>query len=167
MNYKHIRATLKKENRSLSINFKNEYINSELLTELKHIVSWLLPKTEIYSLLIVPSNKNFNPNDIIKLTSTEFSLLQSNILEIAYSFYFLPQTIIFDLQSGVSDQMLELSCAGDIRICQEDASFQFQHLLKGQTPSSGGISLLSTFIELSKIKYWILSSKKLMLKNSL
>ena len=71
--------------------------------------------------------------------------------------FFLPQTIIANLQGGGVGPGLELAMGADLRIAYKENYFSFDHLKQALIPSGGGIGFSTQLITHSYIRNWLLS----------
>ena len=140
---------------------KKNLINRELLIELESLFSWLSQHIEIHSVVITGQDKYFSKgfdlDEFITLPEKQFQELLEKYQKLVYVMFFLPQTIIANLQSGGAGAGLELAMGADIRLAYEENHFSFDHLKQALVPSGGGIGFSTELIPNSFIRSWLLS----------
>ncbi len=142
---------------------KSLFISSKMIQELENFFSWICTHSEINAIVLQSYNKTllqgFDPTELETLSQEDFILLTKKFQNLIYAMPFLPQTIIVDVQEGVSGAGVELLAAADIRIARDSAHVHFDHLQNGQLPVCGGIGLLQTVIPQYQIRHWLLAGQ--------
>ena len=168
-NYKTIDVILEKFTRTVYLDLhaeKSDNLSLETLFELEGLLAWLAGHVEINSVVVSSTGESFSEGfdqqeisrmDTAKITTRHLKKLQ----KIVYGLFFLPQTIIFDLKKGASTHGFELSLGADLRICDEEAIFENDHLKRGQVPACGGIGFLSLLMGPSFARNWTLGGEKI------
>ena len=140
---------------------KKNLINEKLLIELESLFSWLSQHIEVHSVVITGQDnyfsKGFDLDEFVDLPEKRFQELLEKYQKLVYVMFFLPQTIIANLQSGGAGVGLELAMGADIRLAYEENYFSFDHLKQALVPSGGGIGFSSELIPSSFIRSWLLS----------
>jgi enoyl-CoA hydratase/carnithine racemase len=160
-NYNTIATTLLLKSKSLEIKFRKKFLTSETIFELESILAWTAAHTEVQSLLITSVGddfiQGFESEELKKLTPTKLKKLFNKLHTIAESFHCLPQTIVVDVKKGTRGVGLELALAADIRVCEANASFCFNQLSMGITPSCGIFSFQKNNLNQNVLRSLILS----------
>lgn len=164
--YSTLNVSLKKESHSLIIQFKStneNKINFEQLFELESVLAWASNKLEINSILFTADNASFCEG--IEIQNTEnnpekLERLLQRVRKIGESLCALPQTTIADLKLSAAGVGAELALYCDLRVAQEGATINLNHLTYGLTPSCGGLYQLVSLVGLANAKSWVLSGKK-------
>ena len=140
---------------------KKNLINEKMLIELESLFSWLSQHIEIHSVAITGQDnyfsKGFDLDEFVSLPEKRFQELLEKYQKLVYVMFFLPQTIIANLQSGGAGAGLELAMGADIRLAHEQNYFSFDHLKQALVPSGGGIGFSTELIPNSFIRSWLLS----------
>ncbi len=140
---------------------KKNLINEEMLDELESLFSWLSQHIEVNSVVITGQDKYFSKgfdlDEFIKLPEKHFQKLLEKYQKLVYVMFFLPQTIIVNLQGGGIGPGLELAMGADIRLAYQENYFSFDHLKQALIPSGGGIGFSKEIIPNSFIRNWLLS----------
>ena len=140
---------------------KKNLINEELITELESLFSWLSQHIEVHSVVMTGQDeyfsKGFDLNEFINLPEKRFQELLEKYQKLVYVMFFLPQTIIANLQGGGVGTGLELAMGAEIRLAFKENYFSFDHLKQALVPSGGGIGFSTELIPNSFIRSWLLS----------
>ena len=142
----------------------NNAVNNEMIFELESFLTWATSHLEIDSILFTSSSDLFSQgHDIIDsdfFSNEKLNSLLLRLQKIIYSMYFLPQTVVMDIQAGASGIGAELTLGGDIRLAKKSATISFNHASEGLVPTCGGVGILGAIIPKSYARSWLLSSKK-------
>ncbi|MEE2742504.1 MAG: enoyl-CoA hydratase/isomerase family protein [Bdellovibrionota bacterium] len=175
--YNTLKVFLEKKTKSLFIHLsrdhqsKNNLINVETIFELESLLSWTAQHIEINTIVIQGQNnffsKGFDLDEFAKLPDKRFQNIIEKFQKVIYSMFFLPQTIIANLQGGGKGPGLELAIGADIRIACSKNSISFDHLKNAIIPSCGGVGFLSQLIPSSYTRNWLLSPDSIKNENLL
>ena len=175
--YNTLKVFLEKKTRSLFIHLnrdlqnKNNLINVETIFELESLLSWAAQHIEINAIVIQGQNnffsKGFDLTEFSKLPDKRFQNIIKKFQKVIYSMFFLPQTIIANLQGGGKGPGLELAIGTDIRIAYSKNDISFDHLKNALIPSCGGVGFLSQLIPSSYTRNWLLSPDSIKNENLL
>ena len=159
--YNSIATTLLIPTKSLEIKFRKTFLNAETLFELESILAWAATHTEIQSLFITSFGdefiQGFDSSELKELSVDKIIKQFQKISAIAESLLCLPQTVVVDMKKGTRGVGLELVLAADIRIASSEATFCFDHLSQGLTPTCGIFSFLKSFINQNVLRSLLLS----------
>jgi len=140
---------------------KKNLINEESIVELESLFSWVSQHIEIHSIIITGQgeyfSKGFDLQEFASLPEKQFQSLLEKFQKLIYVMFFLPQTIIANLQGGGVGPGLELALGADIRLAYKENYFSFDHLKQALIPSGGGIGFSTELIANSYIRSWLLS----------
>ncbi len=160
-NYSTLSTTLLIPTKSLEIKFRNKFLTAETLFELESILAWSATHNEVQSLLLTSFGdefiQGFDPEEIKKLAPEKLKKQFQKISTIAESFLCLPQTIVVDLKKGTRGVGLELSLAADIRVAEANATFCFDQLYQGLTPTCGIFSFLRNYLNQNVLRSLLMS----------
>jgi enoyl-CoA hydratase/carnithine racemase len=164
-NYSSFKTELNRSSRSLVVTWKDslhhEHFNSEMLFELESLLSWLITRVEINSVLFKAETSIFSegikPHCLHQQNAHQVEKWQLKLQKLIYSMMQLPQTIIVDLGTKASNIALEFSLGADIRLGHRDGEFAFNHARLGLTPACGGLSLLPFFVAPAYSRAWLSS----------
>ena len=159
--YNTIATTLLIPTKSLEIKFRKTFLNAETLFELESILAWAATHTEVQSLFITSFGEEFiqgfDPEEIKALSEEKLKKQFNKVSTIAQSLLCLPQTVVIDMKKGTRGVGLELSLAADIRIASSEATFCFDQLSQGLTPTCGVFSFLKSFLNQNVLRSLLLS----------
>lgn len=166
-NYSTFKTRLDKKTRTLFVTLnRGEDQNSitlELLFELESLFSWVTSRVEIHSIFIESDSDEFSSGLdealLPKMNNKQLAKITDKLQSLTQSFFHLPQTVVIDLQKGVSNIASELAIGADIRICDVHSKVKFDHTRIGLIPCSGGMGILSSLINPAVAKNWILSGR--------
>lgn len=168
-NFQTLSIALVKETTTLTITLnrpkEKNALSFLMISELEEILSWASTHLEISNILVKSSTKFFSmgadPSELKELTADKVGIFFERVRRLCYGMFFLPQTIIFDLGSGVSGIACELALGADIRIAHSTSAVHFNHLHKGHLPMCGGIGFLSALFGNGIARSIVLSSTPL------
>jgi len=168
-NYTTLQVSLESKTRTLKVLLNRpeheNQINTEMLFELESIFAWAASRIEINSILLSSTSDvfctGFDKKELARFDSQKLTKQINKLRKIIKAFFYMPQTIIVDLKNAASGAGLELAIGADIRVCNKNGKFSFNHLNEGLTPTCGGISLLSKIVAPSFARTWILSSQNI------
>lgn len=159
--YNTIATTLLIPTKSLEIKFRKTFLNAETLFELESILAWAATHTEVQSLFITSYGEEFiqgfDPEEVKALSEEKLKKQFNKVSTIAQSLLCLPQTVVIDMKKGTRGVGLELSLAADIRIASSEATFCFDQLSQGLTPTCGVFSFLKSFLNQNVLRSLLLS----------
>jgi enoyl-CoA hydratase len=159
--YNTIATTLLIPTKSLEIKFRKTFLNAETLFELESILAWAATHTEVQSLFIKSYGnefiQGFDPEELKELSEEKLKKQFQKVSTIAQSLLCLSQTVVIDMKKGTRGVGLELSLAADIRIASSEATFCFDHLSQGLTPTCGVFSFLKSFLNQNVLRSLLLS----------
>jgi enoyl-CoA hydratase/carnithine racemase len=159
--YNTLATTLIIPTKSLEIKFRKNYLSAETLFELESILAWSATHSEVQSLFITSYGEEFvqgfDPSEIKTLSEDKLKKLFSKVSTIAETFLCLPQTVVVDMKKGTRGVGLELALAADVRIAKGEATFCFDHLSQGLTPTCGLFSFLRPFLNQNVLRSLLLS----------
>lgn len=144
---------------------KKNLINEEMINELESLFYWLSQHIEVHSVVITGQDecfsRGFDLEEFKNLPEKRFQELLEKYQKIVYVMFFLPQTIIANLQGGGLGPGLELAMGADIRLAYQENHFSFDHLKQALIPSGGGIGFSTELIPNSFIRSWLLSPQSI------
>ncbi len=164
-NYTTLSTRLEKSTRTLFITLNRadwgNAFRTEMLFELESILAWCTTRVEINSIYIDSSTKFFSTGLEVErlsdLTPAALDKINSKLSKIVYAMMQLPQTVIVDLGEGSQLFASEFAIGADIRLCSVNSVVRFNHAHYGLVPAAGGMSFLSTIINPSKARHWVMS----------
>lgn len=163
-NYQTFDTSLSKKTRSLTLTFKRETINREMLFELEGLFNWLSSKVEISSLILTSHSDIFCQGiDLEDWKDKEPSELQAflkRFSKLTNALTYLPQTVIADLRTEVAAEGIELALCADIRIARSGLSLNFNFLERGLMPQAPMYERAHQLFGMQNLKNWIYSKKK-------
>ncbi len=166
-NYNTLKITLQPEQRSLHVELLTDdtKLSSEMLYELETLTSWLSNHIEINSVVFTtnaPSSiTGLNEQELLNIDNIKFQKRLRRIQKLVHSWFYLPQTIIYDLRKGAANIGIELSIAADIRIMHHKGTISFDHLREGFAPSCGGITFAGLIFPKALLRSWLMASAQL------
>jgi enoyl-CoA hydratase/carnithine racemase len=164
-NYSTFKTELSRSTRTLTVTWlrpgEKNFFNLEMLFELESLLSWLITRVEIHSVVFTSGDDYFSPGidpeTLSHLSASQIEKIQGKLQKMVYAMMQLPQTIIMNLGAGASNFALEFSLGADIRIARRDTKLKFNHTQIGLTPASGGLSLLPFLIPTTFARTWLTS----------
>lgn len=164
-NYTTLSTRLEKSTRTLFITLNRadwgNAFRTEMLFELESILAWCTTRVEINSIYIDSSTKFFSTGLEVErlgeLTPSALEKINTKLSKITYAMMQLPQTVIVDLGEGSQLFGSEFALGADIRLCSVNSTVRFNHSHYGLVPAAGGMSFLSTLINPSKARHWVMS----------
>lgn len=164
-NYTTLSTRLEKSTRTLYITLNRadwgNAFRTEMLFELESILAWCTTRVEINSVFIDSSTKYFSTGleveRLAELTPASLDKINSKLSKIVFAMMQLPQTVIVDLAEGSQLFASEFALGADIRLCSVNGAIRFNHAHYGLVPAAGGMSFLSTLINPSKARHWVMS----------
>lgn len=139
------------------------YFTQQILSDLEALFNWSPHHLEIATIILSSNSTSFgrglSPIAWAKSSNEEINHFLKRLQQLIYSAFFLPQTIIIDLKKGTENLSAELSLAADLRVADQTATIQFNHLMQGMTPCSGGIGFLSALIPKTSARNWVLGGR--------
>ncbi|MBL7665669.1 MAG: enoyl-CoA hydratase/isomerase family protein [Bacteriovoracaceae bacterium] len=165
-NYKTLVTRLEKSTRTLYVTIndienQNDF-SMEMLFEFESILSWLITKVEIHSVVVNSSTEYFsrglNNQHIKHLKRPTLEKLLEKVAKLNLAMLHLPQTIVFDLGNGAQGVAAELALGADIRLANINTQIKFNHTHFGLIACSGGLGLLSHIINPAMARNWVLSA---------
>ena len=164
--YNTLKIFLEKKTKAIFIHLNREQhnkknlINVETIFELESILSWTAQHLEINTIILQGQDdffsKGFDLTEFSKLPEKRFQNILEKFQKVIYSMFFLPQTIIANLQGGSNGAGLELAIGADIRIANTKNNINFNHLEKATIPTCGGVGFLTQLIPSSYTRNWFL-----------
>lgn len=166
-NYTTLSTRLEKTTRTLFVtlnrpDWKNAF-HLEMLFELESLFAWCTSRVEINSIFINSSTPEFSTgldlNALAGLTPQHLSKMNAKLQKIIFAMMQLPQAIIIDLGDGAQTLASEFALGADIRLSSEEAKIRFNHCQYGMIPAAGGMSMLSTLVNPTFARKWVLSGE--------
>ena len=151
-----------KNYQSLVLEFKNEFIDPNMIRELEIFFNWACNHLEVKSILITSKGAIFSQGldlkEFKKYPQGDFEKFLNRYQMLIYSLFFLPQTIVVDLKQMACGAGAEFAIGADFRLAQKGTKINFDHLKKGLVPSCGGIGFLDAIVPQTFVRKWILSA---------
>lgn len=164
-NYTTLSTRLEKSTRTLFVTLNrpdwNNAFRLEMLFELESLFAWCTTRVEINTIMIDSSSKQFSSglelNALSSLSAGQLDKINLKLQKIIFAMMQLPQTIVMDLSEGCETLASEFALGADIRISHEQSKIRYNHCHYGLVPAAGGMSMLSTLINPSFARKWVLS----------
>lgn len=161
--YKCFDVELHKQTRTLSITSLDSFLSKEYLFELESILAWSANKKEIHSIFISSSqdvlSKGLKPEYLKDLDDADLQKIYLKIELISQAFQVLPQTLIVDINKGLSQLGIDLYANADLLLAHKDSEIHFNHLQFGLFPSTACMAQLYSSLSAQILKNALLSSQ--------
>lgn len=164
-NYTTLSTRLEKTTRTLFVTLNrpdwNNAFRLEMLFELESLLAWCTTRVEINSIFIDSASQIFSTGleyeTLAATTASQLDKVNTKLQKIIFAMMQLPQTVVIDLGDGAETLAAEFSLGADIRIASKGSKISFNHCHYGLVPAAGGMSMLSTLVNPTFARTWVLS----------
>lgn len=164
-NYTTLTTRLEKTTRTLFVTLNRpDWSNAfrlEMLFEFESLLAWCTTRVEINSIFIDSSSPFFSTglelDSLSSLSASQLDKINMKLQKVIFSMMQLPQTVIVDMGEGSETIASEFALGADIRLASKTSKIRFNHCHYGMVPAAGGMSMLSTLINPSFARKWVLT----------
>ena len=155
-----LRATLERQTKSLVIQLTKDF-STDSISELESLLVWVADKVEV-DMVVVRSRGYLHPRlaQLTSLPCEELASLLFRLRKLVIGMFYLPQTVVMDLEGEVCDLGAEFTLGADLRVAHNDLQVSWNMLERGRAPVSGGASLLPSLVGEVLARKWLLGGER-------